>query len=219
MSRGCDTLRRGRGAATLKTPPLVEIQPVKLRLWPVINLSDDQLAELCQLNSELRIERTAEGELFIMPPTLGETGDQESELIWQLRTWAKQDQTGSAFGSSVGFSLPNGALRSPDASWVSRARLATLTREQKRRFFPLCPDFVIELRSSSDSLKSLQAKMEEYIQNGAQLGWLLDPRRRRVYVYRPQRQVEILENPATLSGDPELPGFVLSLQEIWEPRL
>jgi Uma2 family endonuclease len=203
----------------VKAPPQVEIQSVVLRLKPVINLTDDQLVELCQLNSELRIERTAEGELLIMPPTVGETGAQESELNWQLRTWAKQDKTGVAFGSSAGFTLPNGAMRSPDAAWVRRSRLATLTRAQKQKFLPLCPDFVIELRSPSDSLRALQAKMEEYIANGAQLGWLLDPKERRAYIYRPQRQVERLENPATLLGDPELPGFVLDLREIWESGL
>lgn len=196
----------------------VEAWPVVLRLRPAINLTDDQLYELCQLNGELQIEYTAQGELVIMPPTGLESSDQESELIWQLRTWAKHDQTGVAFGSSAGFRLPNGALRSPDAAWVKLSRLAALTQQQKQRFAPLCPDFVAELRSPSDSLRALQAKMEEYIANGAQLGWLIDYQNRRVYVYRPQMPVERLENPAELSGDPVLPGFVLDLKGIWERR-
>jgi Uma2 family endonuclease len=155
----------------------VEILPVIVRLQPVIDLTDDELLELCRLNRELRIERTAQGELLLMPPTGGETSDRNAELTMQLRLWAKRDQTGIAFDSSAGFLLPNGAMRSPDAAWVRRARLTNLTREQKQRFLPLCPDFVIELRSPSDRLSILQANMEEYLQNGGQLGWLIDPTR------------------------------------------
>jgi Uma2 family endonuclease len=197
----------------------VEFLPVTIRLQPVINLTDDQLLELCQQNRELRIERTAQGELLIMPPTGGETSDRNAELNMQLRLWAKHEQTGIAFDSSGGFLLPNGAMRSPDAAWVRRARLTNLTQEQKQKFLPICPDFVIELRSPSDRLSTLQAKMEEYIQNGAALGWLIDPQDRRVYIYRPERPVEWLENPTTLSGDAVLVGFVLNLQEIWQPAL
>jgi Uma2 family endonuclease len=195
----------------------IEIHPVTVRLRPIFNLTDDQLYEFCQLNGELRIERTGQGELLIMPPTGGETGDRESEINLQLRTWAKRNGTGVAFGSSAGFLLPSGAMRSPDAAWVRRSPLAMLTREQKQKFLPLCPDFVIELRSPSDSLRLLRAKMEEYMGNGAQLGWLIDPVEKRAYIYYPERQVEILENPTTLSGDPVLPGFVLKLQDIWNP--
>jgi Uma2 family endonuclease len=203
----------------IKALPQIEIRPVTLCLKPVINLTDDQLYELCQINPELRIERAAEGELLIMPPAGWETSDQNSEINMQLRLWAKRDGTGEVSESSGGFILPNGAMRSPDAAWVRRSRLAALTRAQRAGFLPLCPDFVIELRSPSDSLRALQAKMEEYIENGARLGWLLDPKERRVYIYRPQRRVERLENPPSLSGDPELPGFVLDIRKIWESEL
>jgi len=208
-----------RKSAALKTLPQIEVAPVTLRLHPVIKLTDDQLFELCQLNSELRIERTAEGELLIMPPAGGGSSNRGLELARQLGNWARDDRTGVGFDSSAGFRLPNGAMRSPDAAWVKRSRLAGLTERQKEVFLPMCPDFVIELRSPSDRLGALQAKMVEYIGTGAQLGWLIDPQRKRVYVYRPQRDVELLENPATVSGDPELPGFALDLREIWEPML
>ena len=153
--------------------PQVEILPVTLLLQPVMNLTDEQLYEFCQLNRDLQIERTDQGELLIMLPTGGETGERNSELNLQLRTWAKRDHNGTTFDSSAGFILPNGAMRSPDAAWVRRSHLATLTKEQKQKFVPLCPDFVIELRSPSDSLRSLHTKMAEYIANGTQLGWCL----------------------------------------------
>ena len=202
-----------------KVSSQIEILSVIVRLLPVITLTDEQLFEFCQLNRDLRIERTAQGDLLLMPPTGGETGDRDSELNMQVRIWAKRDQTGVAFSSSTGFVLPNGAMRSPDVAWVKRARLATLTPDQKQKFLPLCPDFVLELRSPSDSLSALQDKMEEYMANGAQLGWLIDPEAKRVSVYRPQRQVERLENPTMLVGDATLPGFMLDLQEIWHPTL
>lgn len=150
-----------------------------------------------------------------MPPTGTETGDRDSEINMQLRLWAKRDGTGVAFGSSTGFILPNGAVRSPDASWVVRSRWTSLTAEQRRRFAPLCPDFVVELRSPSDSLRALQDKMQEYMNNWARLGWLIDPEQRRVYVYRPGASVQELENPEKVSGEPVLPGFVLDLREVW----
>lgn len=192
---------------------------MSLRLEPVIKLTDDQFFELCQLNRELRLERTAEGRMVVMPPTGWETGDRNSEINYQIRHWAKQDREGIVTDSSTGFKLPNGADRSPDSAWVRRERLAQLTAEQKRKFLPLCPDFVIELRSLSDSLDELREKMEEYIANGAQLGWLIDPEAQRVYVYRPNTEVEVLENPPEVSGDPELSGFVLDLREIWTPGI
>jgi Uma2 family endonuclease len=202
-----------------KVLPQVEVHPVVLRLTPVINLTDDQLFELCQLNRDWRIEYTAQGELIVMPPTGGETGSQNSEITFQVQSWTRGDQTGIAFDSSTGFKLPNGATRSPDAAWVRRSRLAGLTREQKQKFLPLCPDFVIELRSPTDNLQAVLVKMQEYLDNGAQLGWLLDPQTRRVRVYRPQRPPEILEAPSSVSADPVLPGFVLNLRKIWEPDL
>ncbi len=149
-----------------------------------------------------------------MPPTGTETGDRDSEINMQLRLWAKRDGRGKAFGSSTGFRLPNGAVRSPDASWVSKKRLEALSEEELQKFAPLCPEFVVELRSPSDSLKVSQEKMEEYIANGAELGWLLDPEVRRVYVYTPNGVTE-LDNPGTLSGDPLLEEFVLDLTEVW----
>jgi len=190
---------------------------VTLQLWPIIEITADQFFEFCQLNRDWRIERTNEGELEIMSPSGGETGSQNAELTMSLRSWTKKDGTGIAFDSSTGYDLPNGATRAPDASWVRRERLADLTSEQKKKFLPLCPNFVLELRSPSDSLRALQEKMIEYLQNGAQLGWLIDPEERQVFVYRPGNPVEHLENPSSLSGDPVLPGFTLDLQEIWEP--
>jgi Uma2 family endonuclease len=200
-----------------KVLPQVEIHPVVLKLKPAINLTDDQLFELCQLNRDWRIEYTAQGELIVMPPTGGEASNRNAELTYQVQAWTRRDQAGVAFDSSGGFKLPNGATRSPDAAWVKRSRLAGLTREQKQKFLPLCPDFVIELRSPTDNLQAVLDKMQEYLDNGAQLGWLLDPLTRRVHVYLPQRSPEILEAPSTVSADPLLPGFVLDLQKIWEP--
>jgi Uma2 family endonuclease len=202
-----------------KVLPQVEIHPVVLKLKPAINLTDDQLFELCQLNRDWRIEYTAQGELIVMPPTGGETSNRNAELTFQVHAWTRRDQAGVAFDSSGGFKLPNGATRSPDAAWVRRSRLAGLTREQKQKFLPLCPDFVIELRSPTDNLQAVLDKMQEYLDNGAQLGWLLDPLTRRVHVYRLQRSPEILEAPSTVSADPLLPGFVLDLRKIWEPDL
>jgi Uma2 family endonuclease len=194
----------------------VESSPVLIRMQPVFEMTDEKFFEFCQLNSELRIERTVLGDVLIMPPTGGETSDRNAEITRQLRNWARQDGTGVAFDSSAGFNLPNGATRSPDASWVERSRLENLTLEQKRKFLPLCPDFVIELRSPSDRLADVKGKMQEYIDNGARLGWLFDPSNRQVYRYRPGI-IEPLDNPQEIS-DPLLPGFVLNLREIWDPR-
>lgn len=191
--------------------------PLVLRTRPAIDLNDDQFAAFCQQNRELQIEQSAQGDWVIMAPTGGETGYRNVKIIRYLDVWADQDGTGIAFDSSTGFTLPNGARRSPDASWVLRSRLAALTPEQKQRFLPLCPDFVVELRSPSDNLGAIQAKMDEYLANGARLGWLIDAAERRVHVYRPEWDPEILEAPARLSGDPALPGFVLDLPPIWQP--
>jgi Uma2 family endonuclease len=201
----------------VKALTTVETRPVVIRLQPVFDVTEDKFFEFCQLNAEWRIERTAQGEVLIMPPTGGETGSRETKLSTQLTNWAEQDGTGVAFGSSTGFDLPNGATRSPDASWVERSRLEMLTTEQKKKFLPLCPDFVIELRSPSDRLDDLKEKMQEYIDNGARLGWLLDPISRRVYVYLPGSPVECLDNPQNISADPVLPGFKLDLARAWEP--
>lgn len=186
-----------------------------LRLRPVLELTDDQFFALAQLNRELRMERTAEGDVILMAPAGGEAGARNAGVTAQLWLWARQDNRGRAFDSSTGFILPNGATRSPDAAWVARERLAALTVEQRQKFLPLCPDFAIELRSPSDSLRVVQEKMREYLDNGARLGWLLDPRDRRVYIYGPGAPVERLDGPDRVSGDPVLPGFVLDLREVW----
>ena len=189
--------------------------PLTLQLRPVLELDDDQFFAFARLNRDVRLERSAEGELIVMPPTGGETSDQNAEISMQLRQWAKRDGTGTTFESSGGFRLPNGAIRSPDAAWVSHSRLAALTPEQRKRFLPLCPDFVIELRSPTDSLVAAQNKLAEYIANGARLGWLLDAPAKRVYIYRPDAPVQQVDDPDTLAGDPVLPGFVLDLREVW----
>jgi Uma2 family endonuclease len=180
-----------------------------------IDLTDEQFFQLCQNNGDLRFERTAIGELIIMPPTGSETSDRNAELTYQLRAWSRQNKLGKSFDSSGGFKLPNGAERSPDASWVKIERWNTLTPAEKERFAPLCPDFVVELMSPSDSLEKTRAKMREYMDNGARLGWLINRQQRQVEIYRPNREVEILPSPQTLSGEDVLPGFVLDLAQIW----
>jgi Uma2 family endonuclease len=201
------------------TEPQVNIGHVTLRIRPAIEMTDDEFFALCQLNRDLRFERTSQGDIIIMAPTGAETGIRNSSITGQLYNWAKLDGTGAVFDSSTGFKLPNGADRSPDAAWIPRSRLATLTAEQKEKFLPLCPDFVIELLSPTDALSTTQAKMTEYIENGSQLGWLIDPEVRQVHVYRPHKAVVVLENAAEIAADPELPGFVLDLREIWEPNV
>jgi Uma2 family endonuclease len=190
-----------------------------LRLAPAIEMTDDQFFALCQQNRDLRLERTAQGDIIVMPPTGFETGNRNSEITRQLCNWTKRDGTGMACDSSTGFTLPNGAARSPDAAWVRRERLTGFTTEQKRKFLSLCPDFVIELRSPSDRLEDVGAKMKEYIENGARLGWLIDPEARGVHVYRPSAEVEILRGVSEIAGEPELSGFVLDLREIWDPSV
>ncbi len=195
----------------------VRAEPLRLHLEPAVHLSDEQLLELCRRNRELRIERTAEGDLVIMTPTGFGAEMRVTEILFQLKRWAREDGSGVAFGSAAGFILPNGAMRSPDAGWVRRSRLAGLSREQKEKFLPLCPDFVVELRSPTDRLADQQRKLEEYVDNGAALGLLVDPIEKTVYVYRPGSAPEALLEPQTVAGDPELPGFVLELGEIWDP--
>ncbi|MFN6568284.1 Uma2 family endonuclease [Dendronalium sp. ChiSLP03b] len=179
-----------------------------------IELTDDQFFQMCQKNRDYRFERTASGELLIMPPTGSDTGNRNFDMVVELGIWNKQTKLGKGFDSSTGFTLQNGAERSPDVSWVKIERWNALTPEQQEKFAPICPDFVVELRSLSDSLKDLQEKMQEYIENGVQLGWLIDRKNKRVEIYRPGKNVEILENPASLSGENVLPGFVLNLQGI-----
>ncbi|NHC33653.1 Uma2 family endonuclease [Scytonema millei] len=184
--------------------------PLKLHM----ELTDEQFFQLCQHNRDLQFERTAKGEILIMPPTGGETGNRNFEVTVQLGIWNKQSNLGKGFDSSTGFKLPNGANRSPDAAWVRLERWEALTTEQREKFVPLCPDFVVELLSPSDSLKETQAKMQEYIDNGTRLGWLIIRKTQRVEIYRPNRDVEVVENPTTLSGEDILLGFVLDLRTI-----
>ena len=188
-----------------------------LRLQPVIDMSREQFFQFCQLNAELRIERTAHGDIAVMPPAGGETSARNLRLSVQVGRWADADGTGVAFDSSVGFELPSGAVRSPDVAWVQRVRLTALSAEQKQRFLPLCPDFVIELCSPSDSVAAVHRKMEEYRANGVRLGWLIDPAHRRVAVFPADGKVEWHDQPASISADPVLPKFALNLADIWEP--
>ena len=199
---------------------LVEpLGPIVLRLDPFVQLTDDVLAKLSSLNDTLRIEKNADGDLEILPPTLPTSGNQNANIAADLGIWTRSDGNGVAFDSDTGFTLPNGAVRAPDASWILKTRLAELTQEQRQGFWRISPDFVIELRSSSDTLTGIQRKMAEYMENGVRLGWLIDPLGpgRRVYIYRPNAEVEILAGPESLSGEPELSGFTLDLKPIWEP--
>jgi Uma2 family endonuclease len=186
-----------------------------LNLNPIIKLTDEQFFELCQENENIRLERTAKGELIIMSPAGGETGNRNGRLTQQLFNWADNDDSGIAFDSSTGFKLPNGADRSPDASWIKLERWDALTPEQQKKFPPICPDFVVELMSPSDSLKETQDKMKEYRDNGAVLGWLINRKSRQVEIYRLNQEVEVLESPVTVSGEDVLPGFILNLESIW----
>ena len=186
-----------------------------VKLNSVIEMTDEQFFQLCQNNRELRFERNANGELIIMPPTGGETGNKNARITQQLMNWTDADGTGIAFDSSTCFKLPNGADRSPDASWIKLERWDALTDEEKQKFPPICPDFVIELLSPSDSLKVTQEKMQEYIDNGVGLGILINRKSRQVEIYRPGKEVEVLESPATVSGEDVLKGFALNLGMIW----
>ncbi|MFB2875520.1 Uma2 family endonuclease [Floridanema aerugineum] len=181
----------------------------------IIKLTDEQFFQLCQDNRNLRFERNANGELIIMPPTGGETSNRNAGLTAQVWIWNEQSKLGVVFDSSTGFKLPNGADRSPDVAWIPLERWDALTVEQKRRFLPLCPDFVVELLSPSDSLTATQEKMQEYLENGTRLGWLIVRDSRKVEIYRQGRDVEVLESPVSLSGEDVLPGFVLNLEPIW----
>ena len=195
--------------------------PTPLALdFSAVDMTEEQFARFCSNNAPLRFELTSKRKLIVMPPTFSGTGRLEGQLYFQLELWAREDGTGITFSPSAGFTLPNGAIRSPDASWVLMERWnqwEELLRAEGKEdgFGRFAPDFVIELRSTSDTLASQQAKMAEYIENGVRLGWLIDPRQRRVYVYRPGQSPEVLENPAAVSGEDVLPGFQLNVQQIW----
>ena len=174
-----------------------------------VNFSDEQFYQLCQVNRDLKLERTIQGELVIMPPVGGISGNREADFITDLNIWNRQTKLGKVFSSSTIFRLPNGGDRSPDAAWVKNDLWESLTAEEREKFPPICPDFVLELRSRTDSLASLQAKMNEYLES--RLGWLINPQDQQVEIYRPDRTVEIIPLPTTLSGEDVLPEFVLEL--------
>lgn len=203
----------------VQVPPQLEPSTLALELPRNLNLyvTPEQFVALAASNRDLQLERTAQGELIVNPPTGWETGKRNFSIIGELYLWWRNaGEPGEAFECSTGFTLPNGAIRSPDAGWISQERWDTLTDEEKGTFANICPDFVVELRSHSDTVKSLQEKLQEYMDNGAKLGWLIDPQTRTVAVYRVGLEVEVLSNPAELSGEDVLPGFVLNLQRVWE---
>ncbi|MFM7439831.1 MAG: Uma2 family endonuclease [Snowella sp.] len=192
-----------------------ENTPCVLQMSPAIEMTDEQFFAFCQLNRDYPIERNSKGELVIMSPTGSETGNRNFKLLQQLANWTDKDGSGIGFDSSTGFKLPNGAERSPDAAWMSLEKWQAIPPKKRVRFAPVCPDFVVEIRSPGDRLKSLQNKLQEYLDNGAQLGLLIDRKNRRIYRYRPHQEVECLENPATISCEPTLSGFVLKMEAIW----
>jgi len=191
-------------------------RPLLLRLGPLRHkMTDEEFFQFCGANPELRIERTSNGDLIVMSPAGAKTGYRNLKIGARLDAWAESDGTGLAFDSSAGFILPNGAERAPDAAWIKRSRWDQLSEKQQEEFAPLCPDFVVELLSPSDNLKDVQAKMDEYMANGAQLGWLIDPFEKRVYVYRRGEAPSCLDHPESVSGEPLMRGFTLNLQQVW----
>ncbi len=200
----------------IATPTKPETVTLQLPWDLNLQVTPGQFVAIAAANPELKLERTATGDLIVNPPTGGETGKRNLSISTQLGNWYEaHPELGEAFDSSTGFALPNGANRSPDAAWVSKERWQALTPAQRKGFVPLSPDFVIELRSESDSLPKLQSKLQEYIDNGTQLGWLIDPQQQQVEIYRVGQGVEIVVNPNQLSGETVLPGFVLNLQRVW----
>ncbi|HEY9626533.1 MAG TPA: Uma2 family endonuclease [Coleofasciculaceae cyanobacterium] len=181
----------------------------------VIDMQDDQFYELCRTNPDIKFERNSRGDLVIMSPTGGETGNRNIEVSVDFGNWNRQAKLGKLFDSSTGFKLPGGGTRSPDIAWVRQDRWDALTAEQKEKFPPIAPDFILELMSPSDSLSDLQAKMREYLDSGVRLGWLIDRLSRQVEIYRQGEAVETVENPVTLSGEAVLPGFELEMAIVW----
>jgi Uma2 family endonuclease len=190
--------------------------PIVLDFRDVLKkISDDEFESFCRHNPDVEIELTKEGDLIIMPPTGGRTGIRNFSLIGYFFNWLEKDKSGVGFDSSTVFKLPNGAKRSPDLAWITNERWENLTDREQEKFPPLCPDFVVELRSPSDSLVNLQNKMKEYIENGASLGWLIDPLEKKVHIYRPDTEVGVLDNPKQVSGKPLLKGFALNVKKLW----
>ena len=188
---------------------------ITLNLKPVIELTDEQYYQLCQKNPDIKFERNAKGELLIMSPTGGETGNRNAEIVVDFGIWNRQTKLGKVFDSSTGFKLPNGADRSPDVAWIKQERWDALTPEQKEKFPPIAPDFVLEFMSASDDLRKTQEKMQEYMDNQIKLSWLIDRKTRRVEIYLLGKEVEVLESPTELSGEDVLPGFILNLQTVF----
>ncbi len=185
---------------------------LKLSTEPI---TDEHFQRLCTLNPDLRLETNCEGELIIMSPTGSETGRKNSDLNYQLQAWNRQYKLGVVFDSSTGFTLPNGAKRSPDVSWITIERWNSLSKQERESFAPIAPDFVLELKSPSDSLVTLQNKMEEYINNGVRLGWLINPQSKQVEIYQPGKAKELLNNPNTIANNDVLPSLVVELDTIW----
>ncbi|TAF06846.1 MAG: Uma2 family endonuclease [Nostocales cyanobacterium] len=188
---------------------------VTLQIPKSLKFTDDEFVEIVDANKDLRLELSSEGELIVMSPTGGETGNRNFEMCLDLGFWNRKNNLGKAFDSSTGFKLPNGGTRSPDVSWIKIETWNALTPEQRKKFLPLCPDFVIELVSESDDLEDTQAKMREYINNGLRLGWLINPKDKQVEIYRQNQEVEVLQSPKSLSGEDVLLGFILDLQLIF----
>ena len=191
--------------------------PTALRFRPLYAMTPDEFYTFCQQNPDMLAELNAEGEVVFMSPSGGATGARNAHVVKKLGVWADEDGSGVVFDSSAGFVLPNGAVRSPDAAWVRRRRLAKVSAQQRERFLPLCPEFVVEIASPSDRLADLQAKMDEYMANGAELGWLIDPAGRTVSVYRPGAPGQQVTNANSIDAEPLLPGFTLDLLPIWQP--
>ena len=188
---------------------------LSLQIPPSLKFTDEEFEQIVEFNKELRLELTAEGELIIMSPTGGETGNRNFDLIGQIWFWSRKNKLGKAFDSSTGFKLPNGATRSPDASWIKIERWEALTLQQRKKYLPLCPDFAVELVSESDDVEDTRKKMREYIENGLKLGWLINPKDKQVEIYRIGKEVEILDSPKSLSGEDVLVGFNLDLEVIF----
>jgi Uma2 family endonuclease len=182
---------------------------------PIMDMTDEQFYQLCRTNPDLKFERNAQGEIIIMAPTGGETGNRNAEIGADFVIWNRQDRLGVCFDSSTCFKLSNGANRSPDVAWILRERWDALTPTQQEKFPPICPDFVLELMSPSDNLKDTRVKMREYLDSGARLGWLINRQNKQVEIYRQNQEVEVLQSPIALSGEDVLPGFVLDLRQIW----
>jgi Uma2 family endonuclease len=204
--------------ATLERKDLFSILPPgRMEFIPQKSMDEDEFFELCQRVDPLRLERDPNGRIIVMPPAGSYSSNRSVQIASQLQRWSKKTNRGIVFDSSGGFTLPNGATRAPDAAWVASHRLETLSQEEKEKFLPLAPDFAAEVRSQNDARSNLEAEMEEYVENGTRLGWLIDPYEKTVTVYQEDGSTEELDRPSTLSGEPVLPGFECTLECIWDP--